>query len=79
MTILIRHNGLLSHLDPNIDLYIVVMKYTEQGSLHDFLVNNSGKLSWARKQTIACQIAEALDYIHDANITHQNLHSGNIL
>lgn len=56
----------------------MVMRYAEQGSLHDYL-NNAGKLSWTKKQTLAYQIAEALDYLHERQVIHRDLHSGNVL
>src|SRR4051794_9108178 len=57
----------------------MVMKYAEQGSLHDYLKNHKDKLSWDDKLKLACQITEALDYIHDREVIHRDLHSGNIL
>ena len=57
----------------------MVMKYADQGSLHDYLLKNVGKLSWTKKLTLAYEIAEALDYIHDKEVIHRDLHSGNIL
>lgn len=57
----------------------MVMKYAEHGSLHDYLLKNTGRLSWIRKFKLALHIAEALDYIHEAQVTHGNLHSGSVL
>ncbi|RUP48195.1 kinase-like domain-containing protein [Jimgerdemannia flammicorona] len=59
--------------------YFLVMKYAEQGSLADYLKINKGRLTWGDRLRLAYQITEALDFIHDGNVIHHDLHSGNIL
>ncbi|RUP47325.1 kinase-like domain-containing protein [Jimgerdemannia flammicorona] len=65
--------------DPRTNAYILVMKYAENGSLSDYLKKSVGHFTWIDKLTLAFQIAEALDYIHDKGVIHRDLHSGNIL
>ncbi|RUS32252.1 kinase-like domain-containing protein [Jimgerdemannia flammicorona] len=72
-----RYHGISRH--PTTNAYLMVMKHVEQGSLTNYLKKNAGRLTWAERLRLACQVAEALNYIHNKGAIHRNLHSDNIL
>src|SRR2546423_4481163 len=55
------------------------MDYMENGNLRDFLVKEYTNLNWENKIKILLDIINGLKKIHEQNIIHRNLHSGNIL
>ena len=55
-----------------------VMEYIDGGSLEDY-VNARGRLSAVEARDIACQIADALGYIHGRNILHLDVKPSNVL
>jgi serine/threonine protein kinase len=55
------------------------MEYADPGDLHQFLETNKFKLYWRRKLELIRDIISALEIIHDAGLTHRNLHTGNVL
>ena len=66
----------------------LVYEFAENGSLSDWLHNSSVKedgvhcLDWTKRVRIACDIADALNYIHNCitpPLVHRNLKSSNIL
>ncbi|GBC28758.2 kinase-like domain-containing protein [Rhizophagus irregularis DAOM 181602=DAOM 197198] len=59
--------------------YVVVLEYTNNGNLRDFLKENFGSLQWENKIRMALDITRGLKYLHSKNIIHKNLHSNNIL
>lgn len=51
----------------------------EEGNLREYLKNKYSKVSLEDKLERLEAIASALIYIHDRNLVHRDLHSGNIL
>ena len=55
------------------------MDYIKNGNLHDFLTKEHKNLKWEYKIKILLDIINGLKKIHEQNIIHHDLHSGNIL
>jgi serine/threonine protein kinase len=58
---------------------MMVLEYATHGSLRDYLRVNYSTLKWADKLEILLNIINNLDFIHERNYIHKDLHSGNIL
>ncbi|PKY31247.1 kinase-like protein [Rhizophagus irregularis] len=73
--------------DPELEDYILVMKYASEGDLHKYLQKNFKNFKWNRnnmvlvytKLTILRNISGGLKYIHESGFIHRDFHSGNIL
>ena len=63
--------------DPETKNYIMVLYYAENGSLRNYL--NLNTLSWEDKLFSLLIIAHGLNKIHNNELTHRDLHIGNIL
>ncbi|GES91938.1 kinase-like domain-containing protein [Rhizophagus clarus] len=59
--------------------FILVLEYADGGSLRNYLNENFDTLTWDHKCNLAHQLACAVSCLHDENILHCDLHSGNIL
>ncbi|RGB31484.1 kinase-like domain-containing protein [Rhizophagus diaphanus] len=59
--------------------YLLVMQYANGGDLRNYLKDNFKKLTWGDKKRLAFQIADGLNYLHNENILHRDLHSKNIV
>src|SRR4051794_4146021 len=57
---------------------MLVMNQFEM-DLRKYLQQNHDKLTWAKKIKIIFDITLALLRIHDENLIHRDLHSGNVL
>ena len=55
------------------------MSYMEDGSLQNYLTKDFKNLKWENKIEILYYIINGLKNIHDKEIIHHDLHSGNIL
>ncbi|CAI2163272.1 6449_t:CDS:2 [Funneliformis geosporum] len=55
------------------------MQYANDGDLQNYLEKNFKILTWNDKKKLAFQIAEGLNYLHNENILHRDLHSKNIV
>jgi serine/threonine protein kinase len=58
---------------------MMVLEYATHGSLRDYLRVNYSTLKWKDKLEILLNIVIDLDFIHERNYIHKDLHSGNIL
>ncbi|KAG0252561.1 hypothetical protein DFQ27_007993 [Actinomortierella ambigua] len=58
-------------------MLILVMDYADGGSLQGAI--KRGTLDWPAKIRIAQEIVRGLDYIHQENVLHRDLKSGNVL
>jgi serine/threonine protein kinase len=65
--------------DPETENYIMVLDYAENGSLRNYLDTNYNELSWSNKINYLHSIAHGLRYIHEKELYHRDLHTGNIL
>ncbi|CAB4417629.1 unnamed protein product [Rhizophagus irregularis] len=59
--------------------YLLVMQYANCGDLRNYLKDNFKKLTWEDKKRLAFQIADGLNYLHNENVLHRDLHSKNIV
>ncbi|PKY38180.1 kinase-like protein [Rhizophagus irregularis] len=55
------------------------MQYANGGDLRNYLKDNFKKLTWGDKKRLAFQIADGLNYLHNENVLHRDLHSKNIV
>ncbi|RIA93803.1 kinase-like domain-containing protein [Glomus cerebriforme] len=66
--------------DPESEDYMLVMEYASSGDLHNYLQRNFTEITWINhKLDILRQISKGLRTIHNAELIHRDLHSGNIL
>src|SRR6266540_869679 len=77
------YNGVLDiygiSQDPNTKEYILVMRYASDGSLTDYITKNFKNLKWKDKIRILHSIILGLNIVHQEQLIHHDLHSGNIL
>ncbi|KAF0536902.1 calmodulin-dependent protein kinase [Gigaspora margarita] len=65
--------------DPNVVEYVLILEYADNGTLRDYLQQNSTKIEWELKVQFAIQLVEAVKWLHSHNIVHGDLHPNNIL
>ncbi|RGB40147.1 kinase-like domain-containing protein [Rhizophagus diaphanus] len=58
--------------------YLLVMEYANGDTLRTYLKKNT-KLTWKNRYRFAYQLADAVSCLHQSDIVHRDLHSGNIL
>ncbi|CAB4417631.1 unnamed protein product [Rhizophagus irregularis] len=63
----------------NMNKYILVLEYADNGTLDTYLNEHFNELSWNDKLSLALQLASAVSCFHNNNIIHQNLHANKIL
>ncbi|RHZ64143.1 hypothetical protein Glove_326g23 [Diversispora epigaea] len=77
-----HHDNIIQFLgiskDPK-ETYYLVLQYAEGGDLRTYLQKNFETLDWETKISMAKDIARGLNFIHNADIVHRDLHSKNIL
>ena len=49
------------------------MEYANGGDLQHYLKNNFKNLTWDKKNKLAFQIADGLNYLHNENVLHRDL------
>ncbi|CAG8566541.1 14859_t:CDS:2, partial [Acaulospora colombiana] len=59
--------------------YYFVLQYANGGSLRNFLRQRFNELNWETKKRMAVEISNGLSVMHNNNIVHRDLHSGNVL
>ncbi|RHZ81654.1 hypothetical protein Glove_117g134 [Diversispora epigaea] len=62
----------------NINNYMIILEYVNEGSLRQYLKTNFQKLDWNTKLNLAKQIADVLMHLHANNIIHGKFNSENI-
>ncbi|RGB34000.1 kinase-like domain-containing protein [Rhizophagus diaphanus] len=65
--------------DPETKNYVMVLEYADDGSLRKYLDVNFNKLNWKSKIICINEIITELEFIHENNLIHRDLHIGNIL
>src|SRR5207248_3244751 len=65
--------------DPDTKEYILVMRYSNDGNLTDFITKDFKNLKWKDKIEILYSIISGLSIIHQEKLVHHDFHSGNIL
>ncbi|RHZ48309.1 hypothetical protein Glove_553g3 [Diversispora epigaea] len=63
----------------NINNYMFILEYVNEGSLRQYLKTNFRKLDWNTKLNLAKQIANVLMHLHANNIIHGKFNSKNLL
>ncbi|GES98825.1 kinase-like domain-containing protein [Rhizophagus clarus] len=59
--------------------YCLVLEYADSDTLKNYLSNHFNELNWDDKYPLAFQLTSAVEYIHDYDIIHRDLHTNNIL
>jgi Leucine-rich repeat (LRR) protein len=65
--------------DPVTKNYLMLMMYMSEGNLREYLSKNYSKLKFEDKFLQLSDITQGLFTIHEANLMHQDFHSGNVL
>ena len=65
--------------ESNTQNYALVLPFMENGSLRSYLNQNFNSITWKQKLKIMEGISEGLYFIHNNNLTHKDLHLGNVL
>ncbi|PKC12172.1 kinase-like protein [Rhizophagus irregularis] len=65
--------------DPETKNYMMVLDYAKDGSLRNYLDKEYSKLNWNKKFDYLRHIITGLEYIHEQELVHRDLHIGNIL
>ncbi|RHZ77262.1 hypothetical protein Glove_183g71 [Diversispora epigaea] len=63
----------------NTNDYMIILEYTNNGYLRQYLKTNFQKLDWNAKLNLAKRISNVLMYLHSNDIIHGRLNSENIL
>ncbi|CAB4393313.1 unnamed protein product [Rhizophagus irregularis] len=59
--------------------YSFVMEYANNGTLNTYLKEHFSELDWTDKYQLASQLASAVEFLHEEDIIHRDLHGNNIL
>ncbi|CAI2162541.1 2206_t:CDS:2 [Funneliformis geosporum] len=59
--------------------YMFVMRYYENGDLHSYLDEAQGMLCWRDIVEMLWGISGGIEYIHENELIHGNIHGGNLL
>ncbi|RIB11648.1 kinase-like domain-containing protein [Gigaspora rosea] len=79
---IIKFHGIAYEIDkwdPSVVEYVLVLEYADNGTLREYLHQNSTKIEWALKIQFAIQLVAAVKWLHIHNIVHGDLHPNNIL
>ncbi|GES91831.1 kinase-like domain-containing protein [Rhizophagus clarus] len=64
---------------PNTGEYIIILEYAKGGNFNKWMNNNYKVFTWTIKINILYNICNGLKHIHQKQIVHRDLHTGNIL
>ncbi|XP_008466447.2 serine/threonine-protein kinase STY46-like isoform X2 [Cucumis melo] len=59
--------------------FFIVTEYMSGGSIHDFLHQQKGVLSFPSLLRVAIDVSKGMDYLHQKNIIHRDLKAANLL
>ncbi|CAB5382523.1 unnamed protein product [Rhizophagus irregularis] len=65
--------------DPDTQNYIMILDYAGGGNFNNYLNKNLENFDWFNGLKILTNIIEGLDKIHQKQMVHRDLHTGNIL
>ncbi|WNE40000.1 MAG: Serine/threonine-protein kinase PknD [Mycoplasmataceae bacterium] len=65
--------------DPKTNDYIIVMEYMEEGNVREYLRREYKKIKLEDKLRKIENLSSALKSIHEKDLVHKDLHSGNVL
>jgi serine/threonine protein kinase len=65
--------------NPDTKNYIIVLDYAEGGNLYNWVNKHYNKIDWSYNIKALLNIIEGLKEIHQKNMVHRDLHTGNIL
>ena len=57
----------------DLDVYMLVMEYADNGTLFKYLSKNFNKMDWSLKLKFAKQISSAVFRLHENDIIHRDL------
>ncbi|GBB92301.1 hypothetical protein RclHR1_00020004 [Rhizophagus clarus] len=76
---IIRLCGITKEETDGIQKYSLVIEYADSGTLNNYLDNHFDELDWNDKSHLASQLANAVEFLHDNDIIHRDLHGNNVL
>ncbi|GBC06598.1 hypothetical protein RclHR1_06950004 [Rhizophagus clarus] len=78
---IIRLHGItkMKNTTHQINKYSLVLEYANNSTLNNYLNKYFNKLTWNDKYCLALQLASAVEFLHDEDIIHSDLHASNIL
>ncbi|RGB31320.1 hypothetical protein C1646_764207 [Rhizophagus diaphanus] len=78
---IIRFYGITKMEDTNhqTNKYSLVLEYANNGTLNTYLNKHFNELEWRDKYRLALQLASAVEFLHEKEIIHRDLHANNIL
>ncbi|CAI2178004.1 1909_t:CDS:2, partial [Funneliformis geosporum] len=80
---IIRFFGITREIAANsirqMNKYSLVLEYADGGTLNAYLDKHFNDLDWNDKYQLAIQLASAVEFIHECDIIHCDLHADNIL
>ncbi|CAG8447286.1 8317_t:CDS:2 [Diversispora eburnea] len=65
--------------DPESKDYYLIMEYANNGNINRYLRHNYTTIDWWQRVSILGDLVKSLNELHERNLVHHNLHSGNIL
>ncbi|CAG8800402.1 17788_t:CDS:2 [Dentiscutata erythropus] len=76
----IGYNNVVKFLGVSInkEIFFLVLEYADCGNLRDYLILHND-LNWKQKINIARQVTCGLYFLHDNEILHRDLHTGNLV
>ena len=57
----------------------MVLEYASDGNLNDWIIDNYKRFDWNYKLKVLGNIIDGLNEIHQKQVVHRDLHTGNIL
>ncbi|RGB32813.1 kinase-like domain-containing protein, partial [Rhizophagus diaphanus] len=76
---IIRLYGITKAEIDTVQKYSFVLEYADNGTLNTYLKENFNKLDWNDKYNLASQLASAIEFLHEKDTIHRDLHENNIL
>ncbi|RGB24701.1 kinase-like domain-containing protein [Rhizophagus diaphanus] len=71
---IIRLCGITKVETSEIQKYSLVLEYADSGTLNAYLSKHFNELNWNDKFHLALQLASAVEFLHDNDIIHRDLH-----